>query len=108
MFHWRNMYTDIAKHCRSCEVCQKHAKAHPKPYPMQEREVMSVPSERVNIDVVGPFPKARGGFQYLLTYIDEATRWPEAIALRKTTTPGCDRTAQTHFQSEWVPNNYGF
>ena len=53
---------------------------------MQESEVVSVPLEHVNIDVVGPFPKARGGFQYLLTYIDEATRWPEAIALRKTTT----------------------
>ena len=84
LFHWPNMYTDIAEHCLSCEVCHKHVKANPKSYPMQEREVVSVPSERVNIDVVGPIPKARGGFQYLLTY---AIRWPEAIALRKTTTP---------------------
>ena len=63
MFHWPNMYTDIAEHCQSCEVCQKHAKANPMPYPMQEKEVVSVPSERVNFDVVGPFPKARGGVQ---------------------------------------------
>ena len=52
---------------------------------MQEREVVSVPSERVCIDLVGPFPKAKGGFEYLLTYVDAATRWPEAIPLRKTT-----------------------
>ena len=48
--------------------------------------MVTVPSERVCIDLVGPFPKAKGGFQYLLTYIDMATRWPEAIPLRKTTT----------------------
>ena len=48
--------------------------------------MVSVPSERVCIDIVGPFPKAKGGgFEYLLTYIDVATRWPEAIPLRKTT-----------------------
>ena len=29
------------------------------------------------IDLVGPFPTAVGGFKYLLTCIDLATRWPE-------------------------------
>ena len=38
------------------------------------------------MDIVGPFPTAKGGFRFLLTYIDMATRWPEAIPLRKTTT----------------------
>ena len=66
--------------------CQKHTKAMPKPMPMQECEVVSVPSERVCVDIVGPFPTAKGGFRFLLTYIDMATRWPEAIPPRKTTT----------------------
>jgi len=35
--------------------------------------------------LVGPLSKARGGFEYLLTFIDLATSWPEAVALRKTT-----------------------
>ena len=38
------------------------------------------------LDIVGPFPKAKGGKEYLLTYIDMATRWPEAIPIRKATT----------------------
>ena len=53
---------------------------------MQEREVVTILSERVCIDLVGPFPTAKGGYQFLLTYIDMATRWPEAIPLRTTTT----------------------
>ena len=32
-----------------------------------------------------PLPNTRGGFRYILTYIDVATRWPEAVALRSTT-----------------------
>ena len=48
--------------------------------------IVTVSSERVAIDLVGPFSTARGGFKYLLTCIDMATRWPEAILLRKTTT----------------------
>ena len=45
LFHRPNMFTDIAKHCKSCDICQKHIKNNPKPCPMQEREVVSVPSE---------------------------------------------------------------
>ena len=86
LFHWPSLTSDVAKHCRSCDTCQRHTKSQQRVHPMQEREVVTVPSERVCIDLVGPFPKAKGGFQYLLTYIDMATRWPEAIPLRKTTT----------------------
>ena len=53
---------------------------------MQERELVTVPLERVAVDVVGPFPIAKGGFRYLLTCIDLATRWPKAVPLRTTTT----------------------
>ena len=86
LFYWPSLTSDVAKHCRSCDTCQKHTKQNPKVLPMQEREVMTVPSERVCVDLVGPFPKAAGGFQFLLTYIDMATRWPEAIPLKKITT----------------------
>ena len=85
LFHWPSMTTDIAKHCRTCDVCQRHTKMQPWACPMQEKEVISVPSEYICIDLVGPFPKAKGGFEYLFTYIGVDTMWPEAIPLRKTT-----------------------
>jgi len=40
---------------------------------------------------VGPFPTATGGFRFLLTVIDLATRWPEAIPLRSTTSKVVER-----------------
>ena len=82
-FYWSSLTSDVAKHYKSCDVCQQHAKQAPKVLPMQKREVVTVPSERVCVDMVGPFPTAKGGFQFLLTYVDMATRWLEAVPLRK-------------------------
>ena len=76
---------DCLNHIKSCEKCQRMDKSVPRKSLMQEREVVSIPAERVAIDLVGPFPMAKGGFKYLLTCIDAATRWPEAIPLRTTT-----------------------
>ena len=85
-FYWPSITADSIKHVKSDMVCLKKDKANPRPMLMQEREVVTVPSERVAVDIVGPFPTSKGGFRFLLTYLDMATRWPEAIPLRKTTT----------------------
>ena len=85
-FYWPSIMADSLRHIKSCEKCQRTDKTTPRRMTMQEREVVTISSERVAIDLVGPFPMSRGGFRYLLTYLDMATRWPEAIPLRKTTT----------------------
>ena len=79
------MSVDVTKHIKSCHMCQLQSKTKPKNNPMKEREILTIPSERVAIDIVGPFPKAKGGFQYLFTSINAATRWPEAIAVKTVT-----------------------
>jgi len=84
-FYWPNLTRDCAGHVRSCDVCQRTDKTQFKQCPMQLRELATVPFENVSIDIVGPFPTAVGGFRFLLTCIDNATRWPEAIPIRTTT-----------------------
>ena len=56
-FYWPFLWRDVAAHCKACEVCQRFNKAKPRHAPMVEREVVTVPSERVCIDLVGPLPK---------------------------------------------------
>ena len=87
LFYWPTLWRDVAAHCRACRTCQEFSKAKPRHAPMVEREVVTIPSERVCIDLVGPLPKAKGGCQYILTCMDVATRWPEAVALNRTTAP---------------------
>jgi len=67
---------------KRCSKCQRFDKAKPPKTPMQTREVVTLPFERVAIDLVGPYPTAKGGFRFLLTCVDLATRWPEAIPIR--------------------------
>ena len=84
-FYWPNMWDDIQVYCKSCPICQKASKKKPKPNPMVLREISEVPSEVISVDIVGPLPKAKGGLEYLLTCVDQASRWPEAIPLKKAT-----------------------
>jgi len=78
-FYWPTMWKDVSDHCRSCEVCQRVSKTTPKRAPMVPREVLIVPFERVCVDIVGPLPRSKNGHRFLLTYIDVASRWPEAV-----------------------------
>ncbi len=79
-FYWPGLKSAVSEYCRSCHVCQlawkpnraiSNAPLHPIP-------VLSEPFERI-IDCVGPLPKTKSGFQYLLTLMCAATRYPEAI-----------------------------
>ena len=62
-FDWPSITDDSLKHIKSCIVCQKKDRTNRKPMTMQAREIVTVPSERVAIDIVGPFPVAKGGFR---------------------------------------------
>jgi len=103
-FYWPTMTVDAAEHIKSCDICQRVDKILPRKMIMQKREWVTVPSERLAVDIVGVFPVAKGGWKYLLTYIDLATRWPEGITLRRTMT--ASRTAADRdLCQKWLPNN---
>ena len=84
-FVWPGMGQEVIKYCRSCSSCQKCSKPRARKVPMVERRVMSEPFESMAFDLVGPFPKGKGGYRYLLTCVCMASRWPEAIPVRSMT-----------------------
>ena len=53
LFYWPSLWRDVPTHCRACKTCQEYSKAKPRHSPMVEREVITVSSERVSIDLVG-------------------------------------------------------
>ncbi len=83
-FYWPGLKSAVSEYCRSCHVCQlagKPNRAIPNA-PLHPIPVLSEPFERIIIDCVGPLPKTKSGFQYLLTLMCSATRYPEAIPMR--------------------------
>lgn len=83
-FFWPGMHADVRKFCNACHTCQIIGKPN-KPIskvPLVPLPIFEQPFTRVLIDIVGPLPKSSQGHIYLLTIMDMATRYPEAIPLR--------------------------
>ena len=83
-FYWKHMKTDVSRFVKECHPCQVAGKPNqPVPVsPLKPIPVMQNPFERIIVDIVGPLPKTSSGYSYLLTILDVATRYPEAIPLR--------------------------
>ena len=88
-FYWPGIYGDVANFCRSCEICQKTTPKGMTPkHPLGVMPLISTPFERVAIDLVGPIsPPTEEGHRYIITLMDYATRYPEAIPLKRADTP---------------------
>ncbi|RUS70944.1 hypothetical protein EGW08_021289 [Elysia chlorotica] len=84
-FFWPGMYEDVARYCRSCDICQKTvSKGTVQKAPMENIPVVDVPFKRVAVDLIGPIePASEAGHRYILTLVDYATRYPEAVPLRR-------------------------
>lgn len=53
-----------------------------KPVPLGRMPIITTPFKRVAVDLVGPLdPRTTKGNKYILTLIDYATRYPEAVPL---------------------------
>ena len=82
-FYWPNMQKEISDFCHSCDVCQRTLpKGKVTRVPLGKVPIIDEPFKRIAMDLVGPiFPISDRGNRYILTLIDYATRYPEAVAL---------------------------
>ena len=87
-FYWPGLNGDVTRFCRSCDICQKTIdKGRITKVPLGRMPVMEVPFQRIAIDLIGPLnPPTERGHRYILTIVDFATRYPEAIPLKSITT----------------------
>ena len=87
-FFWPGLSSDVTKYVRTCDICQKTTpKGRIPPVPLASMPLIGTPFDRVAIDLVGPIkPPSSQGHQYILTLIDIATRYPEAVALKDIST----------------------
>ena len=81
-FSWPGVMQDIIRFVKSCITCQKHCNKLPR-LPVQQADIVDRPFDKVAIDIVGPLTVTDNKCRYILTLIDTATRWPEAVPLRE-------------------------
>ena len=83
-FYWPGVARDVRRYCRSCNICQKTTdKGRVGRAPLVPLPQIRVPFSRVAVDLVGPLmPASEKGHRWILTLIDYATRYPEAVPLK--------------------------
>ncbi|XP_063586255.1 uncharacterized protein LOC134763618 [Penaeus indicus] len=98
---------DVGKHCQTCHICQVKGKpgTSVKPYPLHPIPAVDEPFSKIVIDCVGPLPKTKRGNQFLLTIIDRATRYPEAVPLRRITSKNVVRVLVKFFTQVGLPSS---
>jgi hypothetical protein len=84
-FYWPGMCGDIRRYCQSCDMCQRtFPKGRTKKVPLGTMPLSVVPFQRVAVDIIGPvLPASERGHRFILVVVDFATRYPEAIALKR-------------------------
>ena len=87
-FYFPGRDADVRRYCKSCGICQRtvHKGRGGPPAPLGKMPLVDAPFKRISIDLIGPIkPKSSEGHQYILTIMDYATRYQEAIALKEST-----------------------
>ena len=82
-YFWPRVCGDVVRFCKSCDICQKTIrKGRVTKIPLEKLPLIDTPFKRVAVDIVGPIePRSDKKSRYILTMIDYATRYPEAVAL---------------------------
>ena len=72
-----------SRFCKSCDICQRTIqKGRVTKVPLGKLPLIDTPFKRVAVDIVGPIePRSERKSRYILSMIDYATRYPEAVAL---------------------------
>ena len=84
-FYWKNSYVDIIEYVRACERCALRKRAPHFKSKARSWERPDYPWQVVQTDFIGPLRKSKEGYQYILTFIDLLTGWPEAFPTKNST-----------------------
>lgn len=103
-YYWPSMIKDIKQYVRVCEVCQttkipnitlRHEMGAPKQ--------VTKPWEMVSIDLIGPLPRSKKGYTYLLVLIDIFTKFILVRPLRQATSVSVISFLEENFLTFSVP-----
>jgi transposase InsO family protein len=104
-FYWTGMDGDVARFCKSCDICQKTiSKGKVARAPLEKLPIIDTPFKRVSVDIVGKiWPPSEKGHQFILTIMDHASRYPDAVPLKNIDTETVAEALVDMFSRVGVP-----
>lgn len=86
-YFWPNLFREVANYIRKCHICQAVKADQRGSSGIMSWRSFDQPWMAVAVDIVGPLPRSRNGFSYLLVMQDLFSRWVEIAPLRRATGP---------------------
>lgn len=87
-YHWPGMKKYIEQYINKCEFCQKNKNVINTRMPLETTSVSENAFDKIYVDVVGPLPVSSDGNKYILSMVDDLTKFVEFA-------PMADQTAET-------------
>ena len=81
-FYWLTWKEDTIRFCKRCEPCNGYHRGKLRHTGPLQPVIAGAPYERWYIDLTAPHPGCERGHTYILTCVDEFTKWAEAFSLR--------------------------
>jgi hypothetical protein len=81
-FYWPSALSNAAEMVKRCKACKFHAKQIHRPAQELQTIPLTWPFAVWGLDILGPFPRAQGGYRYLYVAIDKFTKWAEVESVR--------------------------
>ena len=105
-FFWPGIACDIKRFCQPCDICQRTVpKGKIIIAPLGKMPRIYVPFRGVAMDLVEPLePRTRSKNRYILTLVDYATRYPEAVPLSSTDTETVAQALVNIFNRVGIPS----
>lgn len=101
---WPKMRTHVDMFIKSCPGCQKQDQHIPRIVTTPFSTNAWQPMDIISIDSIGPFPESKEGYQYVITIIDDFTRFVELFATKSTTAIEAAQVLVQHFGRYGIPN----
>src|ERR1044072_9947149 len=84
-FYWPTLRSDCIAFVRACDKCQRFSNI-PRASPEELTSILApYPFALWGVDMVGPFPEAKGQLKHLVVPVDYFTKWIEAEAIASIT-----------------------
>jgi hypothetical protein len=104
-FYWPTALQDAAEMVKSCKACQFHAKQIHTPAQALQMIPPSWPFAILGVDILGPFPRAVGGYRFFFVAIDKFTKWLEATPMVNITQGAAIAFLKSIVCRFWVPSH---
>ena len=100
------MCGNVARFCKSCDICQRIIqKGRIRQVPLGKLQLIDTPFKRIAVDIVVPIePRSEKRNCYILTMIDYATRYTEAVALPSIETERVEEALVEMFSRVGIPD----